>query len=186
MLEQSEPKGIGEVRERAMAQREEPLAYLDDVVRYAFARLGSREEAEDVAMEVFQAAFRLRKELPNKANPRLYLIGIARRKIADQARRYRRQRGPVTVSLDDPSAAEIGFETSSRIPELMQALDTLPELQRDALILKYLHGFSVSEVSALIRKSPEAVNSLLQRGREALAKRLVEPPSELNLMRRMP
>lgn len=70
---------------------EDPLKYLDDVLRYAFARLGSREEAEDVAMEVFQAAFRFRSQLPKRKDPRLYLIGITRRKIADHLRRQVRE-----------------------------------------------------------------------------------------------
>ena len=70
---------------------EDPLKYLDDVLRYAFARLGSREEAEDVAMEVFQAAFRFQSQLPKRKDPRLYLIGITRRKITDHLRRQVRE-----------------------------------------------------------------------------------------------
>jgi RNA polymerase sigma factor (sigma-70 family) len=139
----------------------DPLVYLDSVVRYAFARLGSREEAEDVAMEVFQAAFRLRSELPRKIDPQLYLIGITRRKIADHLRSRSRQRGRNTISLNDPRLAEIGIEPDHGLTELMVALDALPELQRDVLILKYLLGFSMAEVGGLIRKSPQATNSLL-------------------------
>jgi RNA polymerase sigma-70 factor (ECF subfamily) len=146
------------------------LEYLDDVLRYAFARLGSREEAEDVAMEVFQAAFRFRSELPKKAEPRLYLIGIARRKIADHVRRRHRERGRGTISIDDPTFQDVGLKPSQDILEAIEAIKVLPELQRDALILKYFHGFTTGEIGKILRKSPEAVNSLLQRGREAMAK----------------
>jgi len=186
MLEQCEPQRPEVIHLTKERVGENPLAYLDDVVRYAFVRLGSREEAEDVAMEVFQAAFRFRTELPKKLDPKLYLIGIARRKIADHARRRKRERGPATLSLDDPSLGDIGVEQSCQITELLEALEALPELQRDALILKYLHGFTVQEIATLVRKSPQAVNSLLQRGRDALAKGPLQQDHQSHPTRRMP
>jgi len=159
-----------EMRRTASARTpDDALEHLDDVVRYAYARLGSHEEAEDVAMEVFQAAFRLRSDLPRKADPKLYLIGIARRKIADHLRSRNRQRRPGTLSLDDPSIKEAAFDPGAGVVELIEALDNLPELQRDVLVLKYLVGCSTDEVASLIKKSPQATNSLLQRARESLA-----------------
>ena len=169
MLEHCESAGLEAIRHSVTPKCLDPLAQLDDVVRYAFARLGSREEAEDVAMEVFQAAFRFRAELPRKSNPSLYLIGITRRKIADHLRRNRRQRGAGTVSLDDPGLHEVGWYQIEGLFELIEALNTLSELQRDVLILKYLLGLSTLEISELIKKSPQATNSLLQRARESLA-----------------
>jgi len=169
MLEQCESARIEALRHSVSPNSPDPLVFLDDVVRYAFARLGSREEAEDVAMEVFQAAFRFRSELPKKADASLYLIGITRRKIADQLRSRQKQRGSRTVSLEDPSLKEVGSEPNEGLFQLIEALKTLPELQRDVLILKYLLGFSTVEVAKVIRKSPKAANSLLQRARESLA-----------------
>lgn len=145
------------------------MSHLDSVTRYAFARLGSREEAEDVAMEVFQAAFRHRTDLPKKVDPNLYLIGMTRRKIADHLRSRRRQRGGNTISLNEIAHEPATKSDDEGLLEIVRALDTLPELQRDALILKYLLGFSTVEVAGLIRKSPQAANSLLQRARESLA-----------------
>ena len=63
----------------------DPMDFLDDVFRYSYARLGQREEAEDVAIEVVQA-------LPNpckRRDLRVYMLGMARRKIADRFRRAR-------------------------------------------------------------------------------------------------
>ena len=170
MLEQCGAAIIETASSLTLKSREDPLAHLDDVVRYAYARLGSREEAEDVAMEVFQAAFRFRSELTTKTNPSLYLIGITRRKIADHLRNRRKQRGANTISLNDPSLSDIHSPPSESLTELMQALETLPELQRDVLVLKYLVGLSINEVAQVIRKSPQAANSLLQRARESLSK----------------
>src|SRR5689334_17381801 len=107
------------------------LAHLDDLVRYAYARLGSLEEAEDVAIETLQAAAQRAGGLESIREPKLYLLGIARRKTADQLRRNRKQRGKDTVAIED-----LGEQTiSGPEPEIglavRQVLQQLPELYQE-------------------------------------------------------
>ncbi len=133
------------------------LAWLDDVYRYALGRLGSREDAEDAAMETY-LAYRATPPRRKAREPRLYLFGIAARKIADVLRRRTKDRRP-------------GLQASRREDEeqrqtIEAVLGRLPEAQREVLILKYLHEFTVQEIARIVRKSPQAVNSLLQRARE--------------------
>lgn len=145
----------------------DPDPYLDDVLRYAFFRLGSREDAEDVAVQVRHASLRM-KEVED---PRIFLIGIARRKVADILRR--RSRAPQVRSLDDPSFAPPGgaddLEAIHRRAAIAGVMRKLPDDQREALALKYLIGLSAAEIASLTEKTPAAVNSLLQRAREAFA-----------------
>lgn len=139
---------------------EDPATYLNDVYRYARARLGSREDAEDVACEVVQSLPTpcVRKDL------RLYMLGMARRKVAD---RLRRRMPTVTLLESDlaPSHGEDVLQTAA----IDGVLAVLPDDQRDALILKYVVGFSSRELGSLLGRSPEAIDSLLQRGRAAFA-----------------
>lgn len=135
--------------------------YLDDVYRYARARLGSREDAEDVAMEVVQSlpTFCKRRDL------RIYMIGIARRKIADRFRSHR----PTFEVLDN----DAGTRFDRLVDEAMHiehVLCSLTEDQREALILKYVVGMSSMEVARTMGKTSEAIDSLLQRGRAAFAR----------------
>ncbi|MFN2450927.1 MAG: RNA polymerase sigma factor, partial [Candidatus Dormibacteria bacterium] len=60
------------------------------VLRYATARLGDRQSAEDVAQEVFVAAVRMIGRLRSTDEPvvEAWFVGIARFKVVD---RYRRQ-----------------------------------------------------------------------------------------------
>jgi RNA polymerase sigma-70 factor (ECF subfamily) len=134
---------------------------LDDVYRYCFARLGSREDAEDAVMEVFMAANARPDRLRDASDPRLYLIGIARRKVVDVLRRRRRDRRPTCLERSEPT------DGAERREVVRQALATLPENQREVLVLKYVQELSVQEIARVVRKSPQAVNSLLQRGRAA-------------------
>lgn len=148
------------------AARDEPIGQeivqpdrLDDVYRYCFARLGSREDAEDATMEVFLAVNARPDRLRDAEDPRLYLIGIARRKVVDVLRRRRKDRFPPYSERVEPT------DGAERREVVHQALGTLPEIQREVLILKYVQELSVLEIARVVRKSPQAVNSLLQRGR---------------------
>jgi RNA polymerase sigma-70 factor (ECF subfamily) len=167
MLERSGE--IGWKRETTQ-EKLDPSDYLDEIYRYAYARLGSREEAEDVSMEVIQTLCRFRSEISTKEAPSLYLIGVTRRKIADYLRRRTRQRGPKTISLDESHLKSLTVVPDLDGSPLIEALNLIPELQRDVIVLKYLSGFSTEEIAKLIGKSPQAANSLLQRSRESLIK----------------
>lgn len=138
--------------------------YLDDVWRYVSAHFVQKEEAEDVTMEVFASAFGNLRALRRAASPKLWLLGIARRKVADSLRRrYRRNE----TALPDSLAGSDSSGTLER-EALRQALAGLPEDQAEALRLKYVAGLTSEEAGQVMGRSAEAVNSLLQRGRDAL------------------
>lgn len=136
------------------------MDYLDDVFRYASARLGQREEAEDVAIEVVQA-------LPNpclKDDLRIYMLGMARRKVADRLRKRR----PTQPLLE--SDVSYGFaEASDSAATVAKALAQLSEEHREVLVLKYINGLSSREIGHLSNRGEDAVNSQLQRARDAFS-----------------
>jgi RNA polymerase sigma-70 factor (ECF subfamily) len=139
---------------------EDPAKYLDDVYRYARSRLRSREDAEDVAVEVVQA-------LPSpcrRADLRAYMIGMARRKVADRLRRSK-----PTVELREAEAVIRFDEASDHATLVQEVLARLSDDHRDALTMKYVIGMSSQEIGAVIGRSGEAVDSLLQRGRACFA-----------------
>lgn len=140
---------------------EEPAKYLDDIYRYARARLRSREDAEDVAIEVVQSL-----PSPCRRNDLLiYMIGMARRKVAGRLRNAREISG---IHETDLVAT---FDHASDDTLLVDiVLAKLTDDQREALILKYVIGMSTGEVGTTMRKKTEAIDSLLQRGRASFAR----------------
>src|SRR5438270_455085 len=98
--------------------------YLNDVFRYVSRRVPQREEAEDITAEVFAAAFVGLPRFRGQCPPLLWLLGIARRKIADALRR--REARPETL------ASELPGETPAADPMLAATVDEGPEaaLQR--------------------------------------------------------
>lgn len=136
--------------------------YLDDVYRYVSAFVRPAAEAEDVTMQVFHAALSARKRWRRDEDPRIWLLGIARRKVADSLRRWYRRR----EDWLDPNLESQG-EDVDRSVLLCQVLAQIPKDQAQALVLKYVNGLSTEEVGLAMERSTAAANSLLQRARES-------------------
>ena len=159
------------VRGRALDQTAFPTPHelharhLDDVLRYVTSFVRPLADAEDVTMEVFHAAFQNIHRLRQADDPKVWLLGIARRKVADALRRrYRRQETPIEEweNLSDELRQRI--ETSTLVKEV---LAQLPQDQREALVLKYCSGLSTQEIAIVLNRTEAAANSLLQRARDA-------------------
>ena len=133
---------------------------------FAYLRysLPTREDAEDVLSETMVASVEAVKNFDGKSQLSTWLYAIARRKVAD----YWRKAGRVTEELSDLfQSAPTGFSM-----EFREALASLPENTRQALLLRYREGFSVGEVAQILGRSYKATESLLSRARSLLAQQL--------------
>ena len=99
--------------------------------------------------------------------------------------RIRRRRGG-HVDIDavaeppDPSpSAEQGLQDTARGQALQAALDTLPERQKQAVVLRHLEGLSNPEIAGIMDIGVRAVESLSARGRKALQGLLAPRRAEL-------
>ena len=146
------------------------------VVRYCRARVGTTERsglsADDVAQEVCLAAITALPRYKDQGRPFLaFVYGIAAHKVADAHRAAGRNRAdPMDVvperSSNDASPEQLAIdsESSARMAVLLQ---TLPEKQREILILRVVVGMSAEETAETVGSAPGAVRVAQHR---ALAK----------------
>lgn len=154
---------------RAQTPDELVQLFSSDVWRFASSQVNRREDAEDIVMEVFAAAFSDFDKLTRVGDQRLWLLAVARRKATDVLRRqYRRAERPISDFEDAASAPWLDEDQLAT----RGALADLPEPQREAVILKYVNGLSTEEVGIVIKRSLAATNSLLQRARQSLRETL--------------
>ena len=136
------------------------------VVRYCRARVGTTERsglsADDVAQEVCLAAITALPRYKDQGRPFLaFVYGIAAHKVADAHRAAGRNRAdPMDVvperSSNDASPEQLAIdsESSARMAVLLQ---TLPEKQREILILRVVVGMSAEETAETVGSTPGAV-----------------------------
>lgn len=97
----------------------------------------------------------------------------ARREVSLEARLAESsQRLQNWLAADDPSPSS-ALQQEEQVLRLVEALQKLPEAQRDALMLQHWHGWSLAEIAEHLGRTPAAVAGLLKRGlrqlREAMA-----------------
>lgn len=114
---------------------------------------GDSDEADDIAQESLVKAYLSCDGLkePAKFNAWLYRIGF------NTFFSHRRAIRPA-VTLDG----------AFRYQALYAALDRIPERERTSILLYYMEGYSVREISAIVEVSEEAVRQHLSRGRSHL------------------
>jgi len=116
-------------------------------------------DADDAWSETFLAALVAWPDLPSDVNVEAWLVTVARRKALDVIRARGRRPQPVE-HLPEPepgSASSAAFdEVLAHDDALLRAVRSLPEGQRDAVVLHHLAGLSHLEVAELTGRSHAA------------------------------
>lgn len=138
----------------------------DAIFRYHRARCGSDEGAADATSTTFEHAWRARDRFrgPQPAFV-AWIFRMARHQAIDAARRQATKKRalvlwPTTAPAPDPADLVLGDE-ADRI--LLRHLAELPELHREALLLRYAGGLTAAEIAQVIGKGEEATQKLLSR-----------------------
>lgn len=131
---------------------------LDDAVQTAFLRFGELERRDQVA------------------NPRAFILVMARNLIQDSLRRAAVRRTWAEAEIRAPSAPVLEERTpesvlieKERFAALEDAIARLPERQRRCLVLSRIEGLSYAEIAALIGGSPADISRQIARALLALA-----------------
>lgn len=146
------------------------------VFAYALARLGDREEAEDVAQETFVRAYLSLPRLRQAGGWQAWLLQITRNLCSDTLRRKRVRR---TEAIDpnwlsaDPSP-ETRYLSDERRRELAAAVAALPEALRVPLLMRFGSGCSRQEIAVALGVPESTVIGRLARGMGVLRRRMKE------------
>lgn len=163
--------------------------YYDKVKNLAFRLMGNREEAEDLAQEVFIHAYQAYDRFRGDAEVFTWLYRITvnlaknRYKQLQREREHRWEILPEELEEEEEDAESFEWEDVKLSPEtlldqkelaeaIQKAIDELPEDQRITLVLRDIEGLSYQEIARLQGCTVEAVKSRLFRARSTLRKKL--------------
>lgn len=168
----------------AAAARALTARLLPVVLAYASRLLRDRAEAEDVAQEAMIRLWRIAPDWrQGEARVTSWLYRVVTNLCTDRLRAGRRRRADALEDVPEPADgapdAEGAMIAADRQGALQAALASLPERQRQAVVLRHLEGLTNPEIAEVLGVGVEAVESLTARGKRALQALLAGRKEEL-------
>jgi RNA polymerase sigma-70 factor (ECF subfamily) len=186
---QAKPRDVREEGDKTLVARArsgEPDAfeelvrrYRNDVFALSFHYLRDREEAWDIAQEVFIKAHRALARFRGDASFKTWLLRITANRCKDFFKKRRLQ----TVSFDEAIGSENhrspaldperNFEVAELGRAIQTALDSLPEKHRTAFVLREFEGLSYENMASVMGCSMGTVMSRLHHARKKMQQALI-------------
>jgi len=141
--------------------------YAPGVYRFAFWLAGDRFEAEDITSETFARAWASPKPI-RSATLRAYLFAITRNTYLERRRKRKRE-----VALDDTHASPAPgpdrvVADRLELQAVVRLLQTLPEIDRAAFVLRVEHELPYTEIASTLKLSVSAARVKVHRVRRKL------------------
>jgi RNA polymerase sigma-70 factor (ECF subfamily) len=144
--------------------------YAPAIFAYLIRNVVSREDAEDLLLDIFLAALQKSSSADVDAQRlQSWIWAVARNKVVDYHRRNRyRANVQLTVVEEtlyesDEQAPENVALRNEEYQQLYVILQELPEIQREIVQLRFGHGLTCGEIASVIQKSEGAVRMTLHR-----------------------
>jgi RNA polymerase sigma factor (sigma-70 family) len=146
--------------------------YKESVYSFAYTRLRNFQDAEDVAQEVFIKAYQRLNTLRQWDSFLAWLYSITsnlcKMHIRSQSKRPDRE----YVEDEDPKILDIlswdSYLEKGLRESVREALDALPEMHRQVLMLHYLGGMKINEVARFLGASPRTIARRLDTAKSQL------------------
>lgn len=151
--------------------------YIPSLRRYARALTRDIERADDLVQDCLERAWCRRSLWRPGSDLRAWLFTIMHNLYANQVRRYGAE--PQLVSIDtvaDLSSEASSAESHAQLWDIEAAIATLPDAQREVLLLVSLEALRYEEVAQILDIPVGTVMSRLHRAREHLRCRLDGSP----------
>lgn len=153
------------------------IEHIDSLYAYAMTLTRDQTEAEDLVQETYLRAVRAFGQLMPNSNLKGWLFVIMRNAWLNQVRHT--NSGPRFVELEEQENPPHWPDDLARNPhvvylrklereEILEAIDSLPSLYREIVVLRDIEGFSYQEIAALLGCPAGTVMSRLGRAREKL------------------
>jgi len=143
------------------------------LLSYFYRALGSRADAEDLALTTFERVYRGANRFDPKTKFSTWLFAVARNELLHELRRRRRKPVEAVPPADlaflstDDAATDIRLAAELE-EQLLKALQELPERQRSAILLSAAGDLSHEEIADSLKVSVNNLNVILHRARQAL------------------
>jgi len=153
--------------------------YVSGVFRFIYYRVGSQQLAEDLTSETFVRGLRAIQRFNWQGKDfGAWLTTIARNLVADHFKSSRARLEIVAETIPEGKAtvASPEQEVLALISNemLFEAVNALPNEQRDCILMRFIQGLSIAQTAAALGRSEGAIKQLQLRAVRSLAKTMPE------------
>jgi RNA polymerase sigma-70 factor (ECF subfamily) len=157
--------------------------HLRDIYNYTYYRTGNHHDAEDLTTQTFIQAYRHFERAQRESNGRPlrpWLIRIAHNLAANY---YRDRSRKPTAALEDAEVirdthdTEDLVEAREEIMRLLEAVRSLPDDRREAMIMRFALGMDNREIARTLGRTEGATKVLIHRSIKQLEKQIEEEES---------
>lgn len=149
--------------------RELILRYYDEVYRYCYYKTGNEQAAYDCTQDTFLHLTKYIGTYTERKKFKAYLFSIARNACHDYFRKHHEALEEWSWEQAEANAGikgvpDAALEGVALKDMLEQALGQLPKMQREAVVLHYLHDFKVREIADMTGVSLPTAKSRVRQG----------------------
>jgi RNA polymerase sigma-70 factor (ECF subfamily) len=155
------------------------LEHYRSIYGYVLRRVpGSAIECDDLVSDIFAVAWRRLDAVPPAPEERLWLFGVARRRLLELYRSNSSRRRLLSRLTAQPYSEVPAPSLPDPVhAQLHKALDELRPLDRETLLLVVWDGLSHAEAAAVLGCSVNAVALRIRRAKARLRGVLEQPPT---------
>ena len=135
--------------------------YNGPLLSYALRLVRQIQDGEEIVQDTFLRAFRSIHQLRDENHLWIWLKQIAHNAAMDLIKKAKRQ--PVVTDPDVMQNLEAPREEISMLPEIVQAIESLPETYRETAIYYYLEEWPYSKIAETLQIEPAAVRQRISR-----------------------
>ncbi|MBQ7848335.1 MAG: sigma-70 family RNA polymerase sigma factor [Clostridia bacterium] len=160
---------VSETRERDSSAYFAELyeKYATDVLRMCYFYLADRQKAEDVCQDVFVRLITTSPEL-QEGREKAWLLKVAMNRCRDLWRGAWLKRVVLGSPMFELIPAPDEYSQMADQQEMMSAINQLPSMFKEVILLHYYQGYGISEIAEMMELPEGTISSRLSRGRKKL------------------
>lgn len=141
--------------------------YSSKLYRIAFLILCNSQEAEDIVQDVYIKYFNKQPVFLNDNHEEGWFVSVTVNLCKDNLKKSKRN-----VYIENEQLEQYGI--SDKQADTLGVISTLPEKYKSVILLHYMEGYTIEEISKLLSISISSVKMRLVRGREKFKSLLQE------------
>ncbi|MPM18495.1 RNA polymerase sigma factor SigV [bioreactor metagenome] len=150
------------------------LSFHPLIYRISYSILENRDDADDVAQEVYIKLWEQRSNLENIRNDEAFVVTMTKNLSIDLLRNNHRKTTSIIENKEMvcENREEERMDARNELSHLMKCMSDLPQAQQEVIRLRHFADLSIREIAETTRQTETNIRQLLSRARRTMKEKL--------------